>query len=142
MKQTLKAKISLALIFILALALCSCELWQGNADPWESAIYKTDTEFGEGAKTIQVEVKVLENKVNFTIHTDAQYLGEAMQEHGLLEGEPGAYGIYVKKVNGILADFDRDGHYWGFYQNGEYLMTGIDLTPISGGEHFEIIYSK
>ena len=50
--------------------------------------------------------------------------------------------LYVKKVNGILADFDKDQTYWGFYQNGEYLLTGVDTTAIVGGEHFEIVYSR
>ena len=89
-----------------------------------------------------VEVKVEEQSVTFTIHTDADTLGEALLEHELIAGEDSQYGIYVKTVNGILADYDIDKSYWGFYQNGEYLMSGVDTTAIVGGEHFEIVYSK
>lgn len=109
---------------------------------WADATYLGDREFGNGAKTVEVEVKVDEQSVTFTISTDADTLGEALLEHSLIEGEQGAYGIYVKRVNGILADYDVNKRYWGFYQNGEYLMSGVDTTDISGGEHFEIVYSK
>ena len=100
---------------------------------WEDATYLTDTELGNGATTLVVEVKADDRQVTFTIHTDKTTVGEAMQEHGLLEGEESQYGLYVKKVNGILADYDVDQTYWGFYINGEYAMTGADATNIEEG---------
>lgn len=108
---------------------------QGDVDlgMWEDAKYLTDTELGEGAKTLVVEVKADDRQVTFTIHTDKTTVGEAMQEHNLLDGEVGDYGLYVKKVNGILADYDVDQTYWGFYINGEYAMTGVDSTNIEEG---------
>ena len=63
-------------------------------------------------------------------------------EHSLLEGDEGPYGLYVKKVNGITADYDVDQSYWGFYKNGEYMMTGIDMTEFADGEHYELVYTK
>ncbi len=33
-----------------------------------------------------------------------------------------------KTVNGMTADYDKDGVYWAFYINGVYAMTGIDAT--------------
>ena len=107
---------------------------------WENATYHRDMELGEGAKTIQVEVKALENSVTFTIHTDADILGDALLENDLIAGESGAYGLYVKTVNGIVADYDVDASYWSFYKGGEMMMTGVDGEYISGGEHYEIIY--
>ena len=100
---------------------------------WEEAKYLTDTELGEGATTLIVEVKADDRQVTFTIHTDKTTVGEAMQEHGLLEGEESEYGLYIKKVNGILADYNVDQTYWGFYINGEYAMTGADSTNIEEG---------
>lgn len=100
---------------------------------WEDAKYLTDTELGEGAKTLVVEVKADDRQVTFTIHTDKTTVGEAMQEHNLLDGEVGDYGLYVKRVNGILADYDVDQTYWGFYIDGEYAMTGVDSTNIEEG---------
>ncbi|MGM9632091.1 MAG: DUF4430 domain-containing protein [Eubacteriales bacterium] len=141
MKKTVITKISLALVIIFAFSLCSC-VEKAGADLWKDAIYKENTEFGTGAKTVEIECVVKEYSVTFTIHTDAEYLGEALLAHRLVEGEDSEYGLYVKKVNGILADYDVDGSYWGLFQNGEYLMTGVDTTHISGGEHFELVYSK
>lgn len=100
---------------------------------WKDAKYLTDTELGEGAKTLVVEVKADDRQVTFTIHTDKTTVGAAMQEHDLLEGEDSEYGLFIKKVNGIVADYDVDQTYWGFYVNGEYAMSGVDATNIEEG---------
>ena len=100
---------------------------------------QNDTEIGEGAKTVQVEVKAGEKTVTFTIHTDKETLGDALLEHNLIAGEKGAYGLYVKLVNGIEADYDKDGTYWAFYKNGEMMMVGVDGAVIADGEHYELI---
>lgn len=126
------------LLAILLVSFVSCL----TRNPWLDAVYTEDTELGEGAKTVTVDLRVKEHSITFTIHTDAETLGAALLENNLIEGEDSQYGLYIKKVNGILADYDRDGSYWGFYQNGEYMMTGVDSTPISGGEHFEFVYEK
>ena len=140
MKKT--AIIAFILIIAVTVAvLTSCGADQ-SADKWENASYTTDTEFGSGAKTVTVTVKVEEHTVTFTINTDKSTLGDALLEHGLIAGEQGDYGLYVKTVNGITADYDTDQSYWGFYQNGEYMMTGVDGTKISGGESYELVYTK
>jgi hypothetical protein len=100
---------------------------------WKDAKYLTDTELGDGSKTLVVEVKADDRQITFTIHTDKTTVGAAMQEHGLLEGEDSEYGLFIKKVNGIVADYDVDQTYWGFYVNGEYAMTGVDSTNIEEG---------
>lgn len=83
-----------------------------------------------------------ENSVTFTIHTDKATVGEALMEHGLVEGENGPYGLYVKKVNGITADFDTDGSYWSFYVNDEYAMTGVEMTEIVEGARYRLEYAR
>lgn len=131
-----------AIVLTAIFALTSCG---GGSDPatlWDNATYIEDTELGEGATTIEVEVKVEENSVTFTIHTDATTLGEALLENELVTGEMGAYGLYIKTVNGVLADYDVDASYWASYKNGEYLMSGVDTTNIADGEHYELVYTK
>ena len=55
---------------------------------------------------------------------------------GLIAGEDGAYGLYVKTVNGVTLDYDADGMYWAFYVNGEYASSGVDATEaVSGAEY-------
>jgi hypothetical protein len=142
MKKMIRSVVLVALVLSFVLCLVSCNEKIDAEGLWENATYRSDKEFGKGEKTVEVEVKVEEQSVTFTIHTDAETLGAALLEHELIAGEDGQYGIYVKTVNGILADYDVDKSYWGFYQNGEYLMSGVDTTAIVGGEHFEIVYSK
>ena len=67
---------------------------------------------------------------------------EALLAEGLIEGENGAYGLYVKKVNGIVADYDIDKTYWAFYINGEYAMSGVDTTEIVEGATYSFKVEK
>ena len=138
MKRTL-ALISVLLLICLAIASCNTVSAEGL---WENATYRRDTEFGEGAKTTVVEVKVNDQAVKFTIHTDKDTVGAALMEHGLIAGEEGAYGLYVKVVNGITADYDVDQSYWSFYINGEYAMTGVDATTIDESAVYSLVYTK
>ncbi len=95
---------------------------------------KDDAPANAGAKSFTFEVVDLDGKTEtFEISTDAQYVGEALLAEELIEGEMGDYGLYVKVVNGITADYDVDGHYWAFYVNGEYAMSGVDTTEIEDG---------
>jgi hypothetical protein len=60
-------------------------------------------------------------------------VGEALLDEKLIAGEEGPYGLYVKTVNGITLDYDKDGYYWSFYIDGEYGLTGVDQTEITNG---------
>lgn len=142
MKKVIRSVVLVVVALSFVLCLASCNEKIDAEGLWENATYRSDKEFGKGEKTVEVEVKVEEQSVTFTINTDADTLGAALLEHELIAGEDGQFGIYVKSVNGIVADYDVDKSYWGFYQNGEYLMSGVDTTAIVGGEHFEIVYSK
>ena len=150
-------KLRLFILLLLLVTLVSCnkqieapEVQEGNKDNivetvdplWEDAFFNEDTTFGEGEKNIKVEVKAGEKSITFTVNTDADTLADALIEYNLIEGEDSAYGIYIKKVNGILADYDVDKHYWSLLKNGEYLMTGADSTVIADGEHYELVRTK
>ncbi len=75
-------------------------------------------------------------ETEFEIRTDKETVGEALLELELIEGDESEYGLYVKTVNGITADYDEDGTYWAFYIGGEYAQTGVDSTPVTeGGEY-------
>ena len=138
MKKTIKF-----LVFtIICVLITSCAGSGVEQDLWETATYKEDKEFGNGEKTILVAVGVEENLVTFKINTDKETLGDALIEHNLISGEKGPYGLYVKVVNGITADYDIDQSYWSLSKDGEYMQTGVDITVISDGEHYELIYTK
>lgn len=142
MKKTINSVISVVLSLVFVICLVSCGNTVDKTGLWENATYLKDTEFGKGVTTVQVEVKVEEQSVTFTINTDKTTLGDALLEHELISGEEGQYGLYVKVVNGITADYDVDQSYWAFYKNGEYMMTGVDSTEIADGEHYELVYTK
>ena len=160
MKNTIKSTVALILALLLSLCLFACkneptetpETDGSNAATdggaiapeglWANATYLEDTTFGEGAKTVTVKVIAEDKSVTFTVKTDAKTLGEALIEHGLIAGDMGDYGLYIKYVNGIRADYDLDKHYWNFTKNGEYMMTGADMTEIADGEAYEFTYAK
>ena len=161
MKRTIKSTLALVLALLMTLCLFACkeqaetpEIPETTAGApadggaiapeglWANATYLEDTSFGEGAKTVTVKVIVEDKSVTFTIKTDAKTLGEALLAHNLIAGEQGDFGLYVKVVNGITADYDVDQSYWGFSKNGEYMMTGVDGTDIADGEAYELTYTK
>jgi len=101
------------------------------------------TVLGEGKVAFNFSVVDKDgNETKFEIHTDKTTVGDALFEHALIEGEESEYGLYVKKVNGILADYDVDQTYWGFYVNGEYAMSGVDTTNIEEGKNYSLKVSK
>lgn len=142
MKHT-KKLLALLLSLLLVLSLTACLGETEPPDPlWESALYKENTTLGEGEKTLTLTVSAEGKDVVFTIHTNADNMRDALLSVGLIEGEQQGIGYMISHVNGMRADYTQDGAYWGFFQGGEYMMTGVDSTPIAGGEAFELVYTK
>ena len=139
--KTIKQLTSLLLALLMLFSLAACADVE-RTGAWESAVYDKDTELGKGAKTVTVLVKADEQTLTFVIHTDKDTLGDALLEHDLIDGEEGAYGMYVKYVNGIEADYDVDQTYWSLTKNGELMMTGVDATEIADGEQYELTKTK
>ena len=109
---------------------------------WETAKYTEDTEVGEGAVTVKVKVIADTKEITLTVHTDKENLGAALLEYELVSGDQSEYGLYIKSVNGIQADYDKDQAWWAISKDGEMLMTGADSTPVADGENYELTYTK
>lgn len=137
----MKTTLTLALALLLSVCLIACDSVE-KTGLWENATYRKDMEFGSGALTVQVEVKAEEQSITFTVHTDKTTLADALLEHALIAGEDSAYGLYVKVVNGMTADYDVDQSYWSISKNGEMLLTGVSSTNLADGEHYEFTYTK
>lgn len=89
---------------------------------------------GDGETVFSVITIDLDGKETvFEVHTDAATVGEALLALGLIDGEQGDFGLYIKSVNGIPLDWDTDGKYWSFYVDGEYALSGVDTTQITPG---------
>ena len=82
------------------------------------------------------------NETTFNLSTDKSTVGDALLAEGLIEGEESSYGLYVKKVNGILADYDVDQTYWAFYVNGEYVNYGVDSANVEEGATYTFKVEK
>ena len=137
LKRTKRALLLLLTLALTAgfLTLCACK--KGSSTGGESGVVETQE------KTITVEV--VDDKgetTSFTITTVEAFLRGALEQENLIEGEESATGLYVKVVNGLTADYDVDKSYWAFYKGEDYLMTGVDSTPIADGDLFRIVYTN
>ena len=98
-----------------------------------------DKVLGEGATSFKLcVVDANKKETSFTINTDKKTVGEALLELDLIAGDMGDYGLYIKTVNGITVDYDKDGKYWAFYINGEYAVSGVDTTDIIAGNTYSL----
>lgn len=98
---------------------------------------------GQGERNFTFCVGDVEGKETYySISTDKTTVGEALMELELIDGEVGMYGIYVKTVNGITLDYDKDGMYWAFYVDTEISPTGADMTEIIDGEIYRFVATE
>ncbi|MEA5012124.1 MAG: DUF4430 domain-containing protein [Angelakisella sp.] len=92
----------------------------------------------QGTKNLQVTVVVEEGKKNVhDIKTEAEFLGEALTQEKIIEGEQGPYGLYIKVADGVAAN-EAMQQWWCITKEGADVMTGVDSTPIADGDKFEI----
>ena len=103
----------------------------------------TEQVLGEGQTQFMFTVVDKDgNATNFEIHTDKETVGDALLEVELIAGEESEYGLFVKTVNGITADYDVDQTYWAFYVNDEYASSGVDTTAIEDGKIYSFKVEK
>ena len=131
----------LCLALLAAAALSTVSLAETAVEPAEeTVILMTGTQeepvvLGEGELSFDFEVIDLEGQEAwFRILTDAETVGAALLENGLIAGTEGDYGLYVTAVCGQeLIWSEENPHYWAFYVNGEYAQTGVDSTEAEEG---------
>ena len=131
------ASLLLSLMLVLAMAFitvgCNTDKTADNQPQAEAQGSENaeTTVVGEGQTQFAFVVVDKEgNETTFEVHTDKATVGDALLELGLIDGGESEYGLFVKSVNGITADYDVDQTYWAFYVNGEYAMSGVDTTAI------------
>lgn len=137
----------LTVMLIVAMALtvtgCGDKGRDGASQPRSDAEQRQGGVLGEGQTVIYFTVVDREgNETGFEIHTDKETVGDALLEHKLIAGDKGEYGLFVKQVNGITADYDVDKTYWAFYIGGEYAVTGVDVTPVKADETYAFKIQK
>ena len=101
---------------------------------------RPDTTVGQKNITVEVIHKDASTKT-FTYDTDEEYLGDVLLQEGLVEGEEGPYGLYIKSVDGEVADYEVDQSYWALYEGEEYATQSADQTVMEDGDHFRLVYT-
>lgn len=139
-------------IVCICAVLCSCS---GGKDDTTTASPSPETsvsaavsqqarsKIGSGKFTFVFEVVDANGSTTaFDIATDKNTVGEALSSIGMISGEQGDFGLYVKTVNGITADYDTDGTYWSFLVNGEAAPQGVDTTYVKNGSTYTFKVEK
>lgn len=139
-KQSLSYFLCIMLIVAMALFTNGCggdKKTQDDSVKTETNTFSDAKVLGEGNVVFDFTVVDLEGtETVFEIHTDKTTVGEALLDAELIAGDQGDFGLYVKTVNGITLDYEKDGAYWSFYINDEYAMTGVDATNITEGDSY------
>ena len=136
-RKTLSLILCIVLIAAMALVTTGCSGKPAEVATTDVITFSDGDTLGEGE--ISFPLTIVHNdgtELNITVNTDQTVLGTALQDLGLIVGEEGPYGLYIKTVDGETLDYDKDGKYWAFYVNGEYALKGIDLTEIAEGETY------
>ena len=130
---------ALLLACMLALSFAACG--KGAVDSIASDDAETTVEFsertteatepwtsvGEGDCSFPFIVTFADGtKQNYVVTTSKKTVGEALVDAGLIAGEESEYGLYVKTVCGVTADYAADGTYWALYVDGELSSVGVD----------------
>jgi len=136
-KRTLSLILTLALIFAFGCASAT------NAGGNQTGLPKNARDIGQGGSVFAFEVTDNNKMITeWNVHTDEATVGAALLAVELIKGDASEYGLYVKEVNGLKADYDTDRAYWAFYVDGEYAVTGVDAANIEPGKIYAFVYTK
>ncbi len=92
----------------------------------------------KGAKEIAIEVIIPEEETQkFTLHTDAEYLRQALEEKDLIQGSDSEYGLFITEVNGRSIDSAKQ-EWWCITKDGASVEYGVDSIAIADGDKYEI----
>ena len=93
----------------------------------------------EGGKTITVEVISERDDYEFRqdYETDQDYLGDFLEEKGLIGFDRSEYGRYITSVQGYSAN-NEDQSWWSIAVNGESAVTGVDEIVLADGSVYTL----
>lgn len=142
--RALSVILCIALLAAAALTLTGCQKTPEPAPAAKSAqIVKDGAVLGQGQTQFTLTIADLSGaETHVTVNTDEKTVGAALLALGLITGDEGPYGLYIKTVNGIIADYDKDQTYWAFYLGEEYASAGVDQTDITPGAAYALRVSK
>ena len=156
---TRAAAVLLACALMLSFAACgqnAAETTPSDAETTASEAVSTEettarttettapwTSVGEGDCSFPFIVTFADGtKQNYVVTTGKASVGEALVDAGLIAGEESEYGLYVKSVCGVTADYDTDGTYWALYVDGEFSSVGVDSVMCADATVVEFRVAK
>lgn len=126
----------LALLLALLLALSALSGCGQSPAPGSSATSAVSAEAAEKSITLTVVHKDGSEK-EIALTTKEQYLGAALEAEGIITGEEGQYGLFIKTADGETAD-ESNQEWWCLTKEGEMTETGVDSTEFADGDKFEL----
>ncbi len=132
------------LVAAISIGITACKKQDQNVTSSVASVEEeTAKRVGQGETEFVFRVTDKDGKsTDFIVLTDKEKVGDALLDAGLIEGEESKFGIFVKKVNGITADYNVDKTYWALYIDGEYQMVGADSVAIEEGKVYEFRVQK
>ncbi len=88
----------------------------------------------DGGKSITLQVKSERDSYSFeqVYETDAEYLGDFLEEENIIGFDSTEYGRYITSVQGMEAN-DEEQSWWSVMVNGESAVTGVDEIVVEDG---------
>ena len=135
MKKNVLKFMLLAITLAMFLSITGCN---GSAGPGEAT---EENSIGEGGTSFSVKVTDNEDVTTlWIVYTDEETVGDALYVAGLVEGEHTDFGLMIRSVDGLVADFDANGAWWGFFINEELAAVGVSDTIIESDEEYALVY--
>lgn len=142
LSRVLSVILCIALLAAAALTLTGCQKTPKSSLQTAQTV-SDGAVLGQGKTQFTLTIADLSGaETHVTVNTDEKTVGAALLSLGVIAGEAGPYGLYIKSVNGITADYDKDQTYWAFYQDGQYASAGIDQTDVTPGAAYALRVSK
>ena len=99
----------------------------------------------KGSKTITLDVIYEDSTTEtYTVQTEAEYLEHAvadMEELTIDGTRTQQFGLMILTVNGVEADFNKNGAYWSICLDNIPCNYGISQQPVEDGQHYQLIYT-
>lgn len=98
---------------------------------------------GGSADTRTVTVEVVHSDGSsreFVLESEAENLGQAMVEGGVVVDNQGPYGLYILTADGETVN-EADQEWWMLTKGGESVNTGADGVVFADGEHYELTFT-
>ncbi len=137
-------QVLMCIVLLAAAVLCltACTGRKDTPVPIQSDVKLSP--IGSGSRHFAFRAVGLDGNViaAYDVFTDESTVGAALLKSSLIAGEDSAYGLYVKEVCGVTADYDKDKTYWAFYENDAYAINSADKTTIDESTVYEFRISK